>query len=67
MFIFRWYNHFSAKIMHDARQCIMHDVYQQSTIKLTEDKTMLNRVFAAEYFYFNFTFIRGKVDFAAMR
>lgn len=45
----------------------MHDVYQQSTIKLTEDKTMLNRVFAAEYFYFNFTFTRGKVDFAAMR
>ena len=26
---------------------------------------MLNRTFAAEYFYFNFTFFRGKVNFAA--
>ncbi|MDO4545497.1 MAG: hypothetical protein Q4C25_05015 [Bacillota bacterium] len=43
--------------------------FQSDTIQTneqTEDSIMLIKTFAAEYFYFYFTFFRGKVNFAAM-
>jgi len=36
-------------------------------ILFKEDRVMFNKTYAAEYYYFYFTFFRSKVDFAAMR